>query len=134
VVLSCSDTKSVRGIVACLTIALLLGAAFGQDNFVPISPADVSQYHINFERLFFVSLEAEKRERAQLYASLKLLGDLQDEASLADASQLNAEVTTRTTFLRQELMQISDRQLGTLVAHRPSLKLYMFAIDQTRFR
>jgi oligoendopeptidase F len=172
VVLSCSDTKSVRGIVACLTIALSLGAAFGQDNFVPISPGDVSQYHINFERLFFASPEAEKRERAQLYASLKSLADLkgkvtesaanleralqlndriqvelnrhysylylrnavntQDEASLADASQLDAEVTTRTAFLRQELMQISGRQLATLVAHRPSLKLYLFAIESAR--
>lgn len=171
-VLSCSDTKSVCGIVACLTVALSLGAAFGQDNFVPISPADVSQYHINFERLFFASPEAEKRERAQLYASLKSLADLkrkvtesaanleralqlndriqvelnrhysylylrnavntQDETSLADASQLDAEITTRTAFLRQELMQIGDRQLAMLVAHRPSLKLYLFAIESAR--
>ncbi|HEY6661020.1 MAG TPA: M3 family metallopeptidase [Pyrinomonadaceae bacterium] len=168
--LSCRNIKS--GIVACLAIALLFGGASGQDNFVPISPSQISQYHINFERLFFASPEAEKRERAQLYAALKSLEDLKgkitdsaanleralqlndrvqielnrhysylylrnavntrDEASLANASQLDAEVTTRTAFLRQELMQLGDRQLATLVAHRPSLKLYLFAIESAR--
>ena len=162
----------MKGIVACLIIALSCGRLFAQDTFVPIPPGEVSQYHINFERLFFASPEIEKRDRGQLEAALSSLELLkgkitnsaanleralqlndrvqvlfnrhysylylrhavntQDEASITDASQLDAEVSTRTSFLRQELMQIDDRQLATFVAHRPSLKVYLFAIESAR--
>ena len=171
---SCKDIKAgrVRGLVACLIVAVSCGPVFAQDAFVPIPPSQVSQYHIDFERLFFSSPEVEKRDRGQLYADLKSLEDLKgkvaasaanleralqlndrvqvqfnrhysylylrhavnthDEASLTDASQLDAEVQTRTAFLRHELIQINDRQLATFVANRPSLKDYLFAIESAR--
>ena len=171
---SCRDIKAGRvcGIVTCLIVAVSCGRVFAQDNFVPIPPREISQYHINFERLFFASPEVEKRDRGQLYAILKSFEELKgkvadsaanleralqlndrvqvqfnrhysylylrhavntrDEASLTDASQLDAEVQTRTAFLRQELIQINDHQLATFVAHRPSLKVYLFAIESAR--
>ena len=156
----------------CLLLILCVTSAFGQDNFVPISPQQVSQYHIDFEKLFFISPEVEKRDRAQLYDALKTLENLkgkitdsaanlelalqlndrvqvqfnkhyaylylrhavntQNEASLADASQLDADVTKRTAFLRQELMQIDERRLAAFVARKPSLKVYLFAIESAR--
>jgi oligoendopeptidase F len=164
--------ESKRCIVACLTIAISINVAIGQDNFVAISPREVNQYHIDFARVFFVSPEVEKRERTQLYDALKALENLktkvtdsaatlelalqlndrvqvqfnkhyaylylrnavntQDQASSVDASQLDAEVATRTAFLRQEVMQLTDRQFAMFVARRPSLKRYAFAVESAR--
>ena len=163
------ETK--RCIIACLLIAIAMNAAIGQDNFVPIPPREVNQYHIDFARVFFASPEVEKRDRAQLYAALKELENLktkvadsaatlelalqlndrvqvefnkhyaylylrhavntQDEASLRDASQLDAEVTARTAFLRQEVMQLTYREL-VFVPNTPSLKRYNFAVESVR--
>lgn len=162
----------MRSMAVCLIVTMSLSVAIAQDNFVPISPRQVNQYHIDFARVFYASPEVEKRQREQLYVALKALENLktkvsdsaatlelalklndrvqvqfnkhyaylylrhavntQDEASLRDASQLDAEVTTRTAFLRQELMQISDSQFAAFVAQRPFLKRYRFAIESAR--
>jgi len=55
-----------------------------------------------------------------------------DEASLADASKLDAEVTTRTAFLRRELMQLTESQLAAMIARKPSLESYLFAIESAQ--
>ena len=162
----------LRYIAVCLIVAMSMSVTIGQESFVPISPPDVSRYHIDFARVFFTSPEVEKRSREQLYVTLKALEALkkkvtdsaatlelalklndrvqvqfnkhyaylylrhavntQDEASLRDASQLDADVSARTAFLRQEVMQISDRQFAAFVAQRPYLKRYLFAIESAR--
>ena len=71
-----------------------------------------------------------KRHYSYLY--LRNAVDTNDEASLAESSALEAEVTTRTAFLRQELMQIDGRSLNGFVSRRPSLKNYLFAIETVR--
>src|SRR6185295_16496168 len=127
---------------------------------------------IDFARNFFASPEAEKAERANLYATLKELESLKgkvsksaenlqralqlndkllvqfnrhyrylflrsavntlDEASYAESSALDAEINTRTAFLRQELMQMDDHALATFIAGKPTLKTYLSAIDAVR--
>ena len=155
---------------------MVSSVAFGQggapDTFVAIPPQEVSRYHIDFARNFFASPEAEKADRANLYATLKDLENLKgkvassadnleralqlndsvqvqfhrhygylylrnavntnDEISLAESSALDAEVSTRTAFLRQELMQIDDRTLTAFVARKPHLKEYLAAIAAIR--
>lgn len=157
---------------ALLLVGMLSVLTFGQDSFVAIPPGQEAQYHINFARNFFSSGEAEKADRASLYATLKALEDLKgrvagspnnferalqlcdrvrvqfnrhyaylylrnavdtnNETSLADGSALDAEVTRRTAFVRQELMQIDDRALASFVARKPKLKEYLAAIEATR--
>ena len=165
-----------RGIAALLLAGVVSGQTHGQvgaqDTFVAIPPPEASRYHIDFARNFFVTPEAEKADRANLYLKLKHLENFKgkiaqsadnlqqalelndalqvqfqrhysylylrnavktsDEASLADGSALDAEISTRTAFLRQELMQIDDRRLAAFVALKPSLKTYLFAIDAIR--
>jgi len=87
----------------------------------------------NLER----ALQLNDQARIQLnkhysYLYLRNAVNTLDEASLADSSTLLAEVSGRTAFLRQELMQISDRKLTTLVASKPALKKYLFAIESAR--
>ena len=165
-----------RGIAAILVAGTLSGLTLGQvgvqDAFVAIPPPEAPRYHIDFSGNFFVTPEAEKADRANLYVTLKRLENLKgkiaksadnlqralrlndavqvqfhrhysylylrnavntsDEASLADGSALDAEISTRTAFLRQELMQIDDRRLAAFVALKPSLKTYLFAIEAIR--
>ncbi len=78
-------------------------------------------------------------DRAQIhfhkhYAFLYLRNavNTSDETSLAEASALDAEVSARTAFLRLELMRLDDRQLAAMVARKPSLKSYLFAIESAR--
>src|SRR6266550_2094916 len=167
---------SQRGIAALLVAGTLSGLTPGQvgaqDVFVAIPPQGAPRYHIDFARNFFVTPEAEKADRANLYLTLKHLENLEgkvagsadnleralelndalqvqfqrhysylylrnavktsDEASLADGSALDAEISTRTAFLRQELMQIDDRRLAAFVELKPSLKTYLFAIEGIR--
>jgi len=66
------------------------------------------------------------------YLYLRNAVNTADEASLAEASTLFADVSARIAFLRQELMQIDQRNLVTMVAHRPALKRYLFEIDAAR--
>ena len=71
-----------------------------------------------------------RRHYAYLY--LRNAVNTADEASLAESSMLDAEVNSRTAFLRRELMQLNDRRLRAFVAHHPSLKKYLFAIESVR--
>ena len=157
-------------------VLLLFGGlgilALGQDGFVAIQPQQAARYHIDFARNFFASPEAEKADRANLYATLKQIEDLKgkagnspdnleralrlndsvqvqvkrhnaylylryavnttDETSLAEGSALDADATTRTAFLRQELMQLDDQGLAGFVARKPQLKVYLPAIEAVR--
>jgi oligoendopeptidase F len=143
-----------------------------QDAFVPIPSPEAARYHIDFARNFFTSPEAEKADRANLYATLKELESLKglvgssaenlaralelndrvqillrrhyaylylrnavntlDEASLGESSALSADVSARTAFVQQELMQLNDRQLTAFITRRPSLKAYLFEIESAR--
>src|SRR5918911_4392104 len=160
----------------CVAVLLLLSmppcSVFCQERFEPIPQQVAPQYHLDFARNFFASPEAEKADRANLYATLKDLEGLKgrvansadnlqralqlndsaqvqlnrhynylylryavntiDETSLAESSALYAEVSARTAFLRQELMQVDDRTLGAFVVRKPSLKTYLFAIESVR--
>src|SRR5213594_1748705 len=68
---------SRRGIAALLVTGTLSGLTPGQvaapDAFVAIPPQEASRYHIDFARNFFVTPEAEKADRANLYVTLKRL-------------------------------------------------------------
>jgi len=66
------------------------------------------------------------------YLFLRSAVNTTDETSYAEGSALDAEVSTRTAFLRQELMQIDDRTLRAFVAHKPHLKEYLSAIAAVR--
>src|SRR5205823_2292274 len=84
---------SRRGITALLIYAVLHSLAFGQDRFVAIQPQQAAQYHIDFARNFFASPEAEKAERANLYATLKALEEFKGKvASSADNLQRALEL------------------------------------------
>src|SRR6266550_5030399 len=163
---------SRRPVAAFLLVLISSGLTPGQDTFVAIPPPEALRYHIDFARNFFTSAEAEKADRANLYATLKELETLKgkvagsadslqralqlndrvrvqlhrhysylylrnavntaDETSLAESSALDSEVSTRTAFLKQELMQIDDRRLAAFVSRKPSLKSYLFAIESVR--
>ena len=167
----------VRRVVAVLMLSgvlssLIVGQGGASDTFVAIPPTAVSRYHIDFARHFFASPEAEKADRANLFATLKELETLKgkvtasadsleralqlwdhadvqlrkhdsylylrnavntaDTTSLAENSTLDAEVSARTDFLRQELMQLDDARLAELLAQKPSLKSHLFAIQSVR--
>ena len=66
------------------------------------------------------------------YLYLRNAVNTNDEISLAESSALDAEVSTRTAFLLQELMQIDDRTLSAFVARKPQLKEYLAAIAAVR--
>jgi oligoendopeptidase F len=66
------------------------------------------------------------------YLYLRYAVDTRDSASLADSSNLVAEVNRRTAFLSDELMQIDDRKLTAFVSEKPALKQYLFAIEAIR--
>jgi oligoendopeptidase F len=66
------------------------------------------------------------------YLYLRNAVNTADETSLAEASALDAEVSKRTAFLRQELMQISKQSLTAFIIQKPSLRPYLFAIESAR--
>jgi oligoendopeptidase F len=66
------------------------------------------------------------------YLFLRSAVNSNDEASYAESSALDAEVSTRTAFLRQELMQIDDRALAAFIARKPHLRDYQSAIAAIR--
>ncbi len=70
--------------------------------------------------------------RHYAYLYLRNAVNTTDERSLADASALDAYVSARTAFLRQELMQVNGRQLTALLVRRPGLKAYRVAIESAR--
>src|SRR2546423_337974 len=166
------STQLGRLVSAFLFVSMSYGLTPSQDAFVAIPPPEALRYHIDFARNFFASPEAEKADRANLYATLKELETFKgkvagsadslqrslqlkdrvqvqfhrhysylylrnavntaDETSLAESSALDSDVSTRTAFLRQQLMQIDDRRLAAFVSQKPSLKTYLFAIKSIR--
>src|SRR5689334_21087164 len=167
-----NHSRSQRITVAVVIFLLLRPLTFGQDSFVAIPPAEALRYKIDFARNFYVSPEAEKADRAKLYATVAQLQALKgkvaatphnleralqlneqvqvqlrrhyaylylrnavntmDEVSLAESATLDADVNSRTAFLRRELMQLDDRRLDVFIARQPSLKKYLFAIESVR--
>src|SRR5947208_237174 len=163
---------SRRLVAAFLLVLMSHGLTLSQETFVAISPPEASRYHLDFARNFFASPEAEKADRANLYAALKELETFKgkvagsadslqrslqlkdrvqvpfhrhysylylrnavntaDETSLAESSALDSDVSTRTAFLRQELMQVDDRRLAEFVSRKASLKFYLFEIEAAR--
>src|SRR5215475_2383244 len=65
-------------------------------------------------------------QRHYSYLYLRNAVNTKDETSLAESVALDAEVTARTAFLRQELMRLGDQPLAAFVAQQPSLKKYLF--------
>ena len=159
--------------MAVLIFSLLSQAmARGQQSFIAIPPDEAAHYHIDFTRNFFSSAEAEKTDRAALYAKLQQLESLKgksissaenllralelfdqvqiqyrrhyaylylrnavnrkDEASLADSSTLAAEVAKRTSFFLGELRNLDGKRLAIFLERRPSLKGYLFSIEDNR--
>jgi oligoendopeptidase F len=70
--------------------------------------------------------------RHYTYLYLRNAVDTTDQTSLAESDALESEVEERTAFLRQELLGISDRALTRLIARKPALNKYRFAIDTVR--
>lgn len=70
--------------------------------------------------------------RHYAYLYLRNAVNTLDERSLAEASALDAEVSARTAFVRQEMMQVDGRQLSAMVARRPGLKPYLFAVESAQ--
>ena len=70
--------------------------------------------------------------RHYAYLYLRYAVNTNDETSLKESSTLDAEVTTRTAFLRQELMEIDDQALDHLVRPNKQLEKYLPAIAAIR--
>ena len=70
--------------------------------------------------------------RHYAYLYLRNAVNTRDETSLGESSALDAEVTKRTAFLRQELIRLDDRTLNVFVARQPGLKSYLPAITAAR--
>src|SRR6185369_3598640 len=66
------------------------------------------------------------------YLYLRYAVNTNDETSLKESSTLDAEVTARTAFLRQELMEIDDQTLDHLVKRNKQLEKYLPAIAAIR--
>jgi oligoendopeptidase F len=85
-----------RRVAAFLLVLMAHGLTPGQSTFVAIPPAEASQYHIDFARNFFKSPEAEKADRANLYATLKELETLKGRlAASADNLERGLELNDR---------------------------------------
>ena len=92
-----NHSRSQRVIVAVILSLLLHPLIFGQDSFVAIPQAEASRYKIDFARNFFVSPEAEKADRAKLYATVAQLQSLKGKVTatpqnLERALQLDGQV------------------------------------------
>jgi oligoendopeptidase F len=66
------------------------------------------------------------------YLYLRYAVNTNDETSRTESASLDAEVTARTAFLRQELMEIDDKTLNHLVSRNQLLKEYLPAIAAVR--
>ena len=66
------------------------------------------------------------------YLYLRSAVDTNDETSRTESASLDAEITARTAFLRQELMAIDDKTLNHLVSRNQRLKEYLPAIAAVR--
>ena len=105
-----SQSFSRRALVALLLCLLLNAPTFSQDSFVAIPPNEASRYRIDFARNFFASPEAEKADRAQLYATLNELDTLKGKVA-ASAGNL------------ERAMQLNDRAQVQLRRHSAYLYL-----------
>ena len=70
--------------------------------------------------------------RHYTYLYLRYAVDTKEEASLAESSEMDAEFTARTAFLRQELTRLGARTLGEFARREPRLKVYLFAAESAR--
>ena len=70
--------------------------------------------------------------RHYAYLYLRNAVNTTDERSLAEASALDADVSARTAFVRQELMQVNEKQLSEMLVRRQILKAYLFAMESAR--
>lgn len=70
--------------------------------------------------------------RHYAYLYLRYAVNTNDETSLKESATLDAEVTARTAFLRQELMEIDDKTLDRLVSQNKQLEKYLPAIAAVR--
>lgn len=87
----------------------------------------------NLQRALTLNDEVQvRRNKHSVYLFLRNAINTTDEASLTESSALDAEVNTRTAFLRQELMQIDDHKLKAFVTRNPSLRRYLAAIEDVR--
>jgi oligoendopeptidase F len=67
-----------------------------------------------------------------IYLYLRYAVDTKNEASHEQQKQLGAEFDRHTAFLQQELMRIDAKTLARFTAQEPRLKVYHFAIEQSR--
>ncbi|MDQ3820702.1 MAG: hypothetical protein M3362_23875, partial [Acidobacteriota bacterium] len=164
--------SAMARVAILLLLSIAARPAVCQERFEAIPPQVAQQYHLDFNRNFFASPEAEGADRANLYATLKSLESLKgkvsasaknleralqlydmaqvqfhrhyaylylryavntgDETTLAASLALDAEMSARTAFLRRELMEVNDRTLKAFLLRQPSLKKYLFAIEDAR--
>jgi len=66
------------------------------------------------------------------YLYLRYAVNTNDETSLKESSTLDADVTARTSFLRQELMEIDDKTLDHFISQKQQLEKYRPAIAAIR--
>ncbi|HEX6648936.1 MAG TPA: hypothetical protein VF075_05340, partial [Pyrinomonadaceae bacterium] len=87
----------------------------------------------NLERALRLNDQAQTEfYRHYAYLYLRNAVNTTDEESLKQSSALDAEVSSRTAFLRHELMTLTESQLAGFVAQKPSLSAYQFAIESAR--
>ena len=87
----------------------------------------------NLERALRLNDQAQTElSRHYAYLYLRNAVNTTDEESLKQSSTLDAEVASRTAFLRHELMSLTERQLAAFVARKPSLSAYQFAVESAR--
>jgi len=87
----------------------------------------------NLERALRLNNQAQTEfYKHYAYLYLRNATNTADEESLKQSSALDAELASRTAFLRHELMTLTEPQLAAFVAQKPSLSLYQFAIESAR--
>jgi oligoendopeptidase F len=87
----------------------------------------------NLERALRLNDQAQTEfYRHHTYLYLRNAINTSDEESLKQSSALDAEVVSRTAFLRHELMTLTEPQLAAFIARKPSLSRYQFAIESAR--
>ncbi len=102
---------TMRCVLASLVLTGIFGTiSAGQDSFVAIPPDQAVNYHLNFERNFFASVEDEKVDRKNLYHTLELL------------EQLKGKVTTTAANL-QRALELNDLLLTQFNRHYAYLYL-----------
>jgi oligoendopeptidase F len=70
--------------------------------------------------------------RHYTYLYLRYAVNTRDKVSGTESSEMDAEFSRRTAFLRQELMQVNARVLDKFAGQRPALKVYLFAVESAR--